>query len=145
MVAIKISLKKSHLCTLPVNANNRILGNLTFEIQLETKCNCLYSQSFFHFIQFKLDFISSVVNYCSVMNISAFFPHNFHPWIRSTHLVPLSVDIHRAPSDQSPSSGGVVTLKTERREVPNLNPGRACQSNRSEFSVVFSETRVNTG
>ena len=43
------------------------------------------------------------------------------------------------------TSGGVVTLKTGRREVPCSNAGRACRPSRSEFSVVFSETRVNTG
>ena len=41
--------------------------------------------------------------------------------------------------------GGVITLKTGRREVPGSNRGRACRPSRSEFSVVFSETRVNTG
>ena len=45
----------------------------------------------------------------------------------------------------SPTSGTAVTLKTGRREVPGSNPGRACRPSRSEFSVVFSETRVNTG
>ena len=45
----------------------------------------------------------------------------------------------------SPTSGTAVTLKTGRREVPDSNPGRDCRPIRSEFSVVFSETRVNTG
>ena len=44
-----------------------------------------------------------------------------------------------------PTSGTAVTLKTGRREGPGSNPGRACRPSRSEFSVVFSETRVNTG
>ena len=35
--------------------------------------------------------------------------------------------------------------KTDRREVPGSFLGRACRPSRSEFSVVFSETRVNTG
>ena len=39
----------------------------------------------------------------------------------------------------SSTIGGVVTLKT------GSNPGRVCRPSRSEFSVVFSETRVNTG
>ena len=39
-----------------------------------------------------------------------------------------------------PTSGGVVTLKISRREVPGSDPGRACRP-----IVVFSETRVNTG
>ena len=43
------------------------------------------------------------------------------------------------------TSGGVVTLKTLRREVPGSNPGRSCRPSRSEFSVVFSETPVNPG
>ena len=42
-----------------------------------------------------------------------------------------------------PIIGTAVTLKTARRKVPVSNPGRACRLNRSEFSVVFSETRVN--
>ena len=41
--------------------------------------------------------------------------------------------------------GRVVSLETGRREVPGSNLGRACRPSRSEFSVVFSETRVNTG
>ena len=50
------------------------------------------------------------------------------------------------PSTHScPTSGSAVTLKTGRREVPGSNPSRACRPSRSEFSVVFSETRVNTG
>ena len=36
-------------------------------------------------------------------------------------------------------------LKTGRREVPGSNPGRSCRPSRSEFSMVFSETCVNTG
>ena len=49
------------------------------------------------------------------------------------------------PILNGPTSGTAVTLKTGRREVPGSNPGRACRPSRSEFSVVFSETRVNTG
>ena len=45
----------------------------------------------------------------------------------------------------SPTSGSAITLKTGRPEVPGSNPGRACRPSRSEFSVVFSETRLNTG
>ena len=44
-----------------------------------------------------------------------------------------------------PPSGAVVTLRTGRREEPGSNTGRACRPSCSEFSVVFSETRVNTG
>ena len=36
------------------------------------------------------------------------------------------------------------TLKTGRRKVPGSIPGRACRPSRSEFSVIFSETRLNT-
>ena len=35
--------------------------------------------------------------------------------------------------------------KASRREVPGSFLGHACRPSRSEFSVVFSETRVNTG
>ena len=44
-----------------------------------------------------------------------------------------------------PTSGRVVMVKTERREVPGSNLGRACRPSHSEFSVVLSETRVNKG
>ena len=47
--------------------------------------------------------------------------------------------------NRRPTSGTAVTLKTGRRELPGSNPGRACRPSRSEFSVVFSETRVDTG
>ena len=36
-------------------------------------------------------------------------------------------------------------LKTGRRKVPGLISGRACRPSCSEFSMVFSKTRVNTG
>ena len=35
--------------------------------------------------------------------------------------------------------------QTGKRQVPSSNPGHACQPNRLEFSVVFSENRVNAG
>ena len=44
-----------------------------------------------------------------------------------------------------PTNGRVVALKTGRRGVPGSNPGRAGQPSRSEFSLVFFETRVNKG
>ena len=44
-----------------------------------------------------------------------------------------------------PTNGTAVTLETGRQEVPGSNLGRACRPSRSEFSVVFSETSVNTG
>ena len=44
-----------------------------------------------------------------------------------------------------PRSGGAVTLKTGRQEVTGSNPGHACRPSRSEFSVIFSETRIDTG
>ena len=47
--------------------------------------------------------------------------------------------------DSGPTSGLAVTLKTGRREVSGSNLGRACRTTLSEFSVVFSETRVYTG
>ena len=37
----------------------------------------------------------------------------------------------------SPTKGGMVALKTRRREVPGSNPSRACRSSRSGFSVFF--------
>ena len=36
-------------------------------------------------------------------------------------------------------------LNAGKWEVPSSIPGRACRQNRLEFSVVFSETCVNTG
>ena len=45
----------------------------------------------------------------------------------------------------SETSGTAVTLKIGRREVPGSNPGQACRPSCSEFSVIFSETRLNTG
>ena len=44
-----------------------------------------------------------------------------------------------------PTSDTAVTLKTGRRENLASSPRCACQPSRSEFSVVFSETRLNTG
>ena len=43
-----------------------------------------------------------------------------------------------------PSPRQWLHLKTGRWEVPGSFLGRACRPSRSEFSVVFSETRVNT-
>ena len=39
----------------------------------------------------------------------------------------------------------ILRSKTGRREVPGSFLGRTCRPGRSEFSVVFSETRVNAG
>ena len=36
--------------------------------------------------------------------------------------------------DFRPHHGGVVVLKTGRREVPGSNPGHTCRPSRSEFS-----------
>ena len=36
-------------------------------------------------------------------------------------------------------------LKTGRQQAPGSTPGIACKPNRSEFSVVLSENRGNTG
>ena len=45
-----------------------------------------------------------------------------------------------------PISGCVdLRTKTGTREVLGSIPGRACPPSRSEFPMVFSETRVNTG
>ena len=46
---------------------------------------------------------------------------------------------------RGPTSGTAVTLETGRWEVPGSNPSRACRPSRSEFSMVFSETRLNSG
>ena len=46
---------------------------------------------------------------------------------------------------KGPTSVEVAELKTDRGEMSGSNPGRACRPSHSEFSVVFSETRVNTG
>ena len=61
----------------------------------------------------------------------------FHT-LRSSNI---SYFIHLAGT----TSGRVVTLEIGRREVPGSSPGRACRPSRSEFSVVFSENRVNMG
>ena len=60
-------------------------------------------------------------------------------------VYPIHKEKFRKHRGAGPTSGRVVTLETGRREVPGSNPGRACRPSRSEFSVVFSETRVNTG
>ena len=49
------------------------------------------------------------------------------------------------PLKRAPTSGGVVTLKTGRQEVPGSYTGLACRPSRQEFFVVFFETRVNIG
>ena len=40
-------------------------------------------------------------------------------------------------------SGNAQKLEDER--CPGSNPGRTCRPSRSEFSMVFSETRINAG
>ena len=41
------------------------------------------------------------------------------------------------PYLDDPTSSGVITLKSGRREVPGSIPGCACQPSRSEFAVVI--------
>ena len=49
------------------------------------------------------------------------------------------------PCNGGPNSGCPDLLsKIGRREEPSSIPGRAYRPSRSEFSVIFSETRVNT-
>ena len=60
------------------------------------------------------------------------FPFKFFVRNEKKKKCELGLNYHRA-------------LKTGRQEVPGPNPGRACRPSSSEFSVVFSETRVNTG
>ena len=40
-----------------------------------------------------------------------------------------------------PTSGGVVTLKTGRREVPASNPDRTCRPSRSKFRGFLRNSR----
>ena len=60
-------------------------------------------------------------------------------------MAQLSVHIKHFPRKSRPTSGIAVTLKTGRREMPGLNPSRACRLSRSEFLVIFSETLANAG
>ena len=55
------------------------------------------------------------------------------------NLLPLRSHVSKLHLRRSGSA-----LKNGRREVTGSIPDRACQPNFSEFSVVFSETRVNT-
>ena len=66
--------------------------------------------------RFRFDFL----NYKSQLG-SVYIPNWLHQW----------------PIDSS-------ALKTGWREVPNSIPGLTCRPSRSKFSVVFSETHVNT-
>ena len=43
-----------------------------------------------------------------------------------------------------PTSGGAITFKTGRWEVPGSILGCACQPSRSDLPLVSPETRVNT-
>ena len=52
------------------------------------------------------------------------------------YSVPLLQKPHQWQSDSA--------FKAGRQEMPGSNPGRICRLSRSEFSMVFSETLVNT-
>ena len=65
---------------------------------------------------------------------------NYRTYIREYHAA-----LAFASMGARPTSGRVVTLETGRREAPGSNPGHACRPSCSEFSVIFSETSVNTG
>ena len=54
-------------------------------------------------------------------------------------------EIYQLQNVLLPTSVGMVALKTGRREVPGSNLDRTCRPSSSEFSLVFSETRLNTG
>ena len=57
----------------------------------------------------------------------------------------ICIESHPFLQQLRPTSGREVTLKTGRWKLPGSNPGRAGRPSRSDFSVVFSETRVNKG
>ena len=80
------------------------------------------------------------IKYCFYVNVysnsSKLLPHNetnflTFPTVYYSHYL-------------GPTGGGVVSLKTGKREVPGSNPVRTCRPSCSDFSAVFSETRVNT-
>ena len=49
------------------------------------------------------------------------------------------------PPWKKPDNPAQVALKAGRRKVPGSTPGCACQPSRTEFSVVITETGLNTG
>ena len=84
-----------------------------------------------YLLDIPVDFLRSAMDYRTLLIMTGNILSNFN----DTSLFNM----------YSPTSGRVVTLKTGRQEMLGPNPGRACRPSRSEFSVVFSETRVNTG
>ena len=81
----------------------------------------------------------SHISLCIKVNL---FNSNFHHALFCTSILQNRI---RSSKISCPTSATAVTLKNGRRKVPGSNPGRACRPSRAEFSVVFSETRVNTG
>ena len=57
----------------------------------------------------------------------------------------LSEYIHISDTGGLTSGGVVLRTKLVDGEVSDLIPGRACRPRLSEFSLVTSETRINTG
>ena len=53
--------------------------------------------------------------------------------------------IHNYLQSRAPPVAERFCAPTGRREFPGLILGRVCRHSLSEFSVVLSETRVNTG
>ena len=60
----------------------------------------------------------------------------------TTKICPVIVEYHTKFTPHQWPSGSAP--KTGRREMPGSISGRSCRPSRSEFSLVFSETRVNT-
>ena len=91
-------------------------------------------------------FSSTPVHLLSIVNLAHRAIAQF--FCKTSKIIRPAVLIHFSALNFSclgSTNGTVLTVKTERREVPGSNPGCACRPSRSEFSVFFSETRVNMG
>ena len=92
-----------------------------------------------------ITFSTQKVDNTSLLLNRRILKHERHPVLTHTTASIGQRSLSELLLPPGPTSGGVVTLKTGRQEVTGSNPGCACRLSRSLFSVVFSETRVNTG
>ena len=66
------------------------------------------------------------------------------PKIRQIKSRDAKIPTHQNPNPAALPVAERFCSRTGRREVPGSIVGRACRPSRSELSLVYSETRINT-
>ena len=100
------------------------------------------------FLSEKLQYYIHNQNYTLLFKCSIVFHHKSNSFTylhRSKNIFFSKLEVKYLQRKKPHQWCSCSTSKAGRWEVPSSIPGRSRRINRSKFSVVFSETRINTG